>query len=146
TQWSLIKPKRVSSRGGARLTVSDDGSVLASGPNPATDTYTVELEAGRNSVTGILLEALPHSSLPAQGPGRSINGNIVLTDIRLSLQPVDGSRAPLPVKLTSAFAEFSQKGFPVTNAIDGDPKSGWAIHPQVGKSLTAFFGTEQRVA
>src|SRR5262249_51238801 len=36
--------------------------------------------------------------------------------------------------------------FPAANAIDADPKSGWAIDPQVGKAHTAIFEIEQPVA
>ena len=36
------------------------------------------------------------------------------------------SVASIPVKFASAFADFSQSGFPASNLIDADAKSGWA--------------------
>ncbi|HEX5105025.1 MAG TPA: DUF1549 domain-containing protein, partial [Pirellulaceae bacterium] len=141
-QWKTLALDAAVSKGGATLTRQDDNSVLASGENPATDTY--ELTAsGLEFVTGIRLEALPHETFTAKGPGRSSNGNIVLTDVRLMLQPMGGQ--PQPVKLKSASADFSQNDFPVANAIDESPDSGWAIHPEVGKAHAAVFELERRL-
>src|SRR5262249_27672220 len=40
----------------------------------------------------------------------------------------------------------SQKEFPVANAIDADPRSGWGIDPEAGKPHAAIFEIEQPVA
>jgi hypothetical protein len=137
--WALLDKVQARARGGAKLTQLEDGSLLASGPNPATDTYTVEGFTKPGRITAIRLEALPHASFTAKGPGRSVNGNIVLTDVRLAVGPADKGRPPVAVPLGSASADFSQKGYPVANAIDRDPRSGWAIHPEVGKPHSAVF-------
>jgi hypothetical protein len=142
-QWKPLVLESVVSKGGAALKQEDDKSVLASGENPATDSY--ELTAGGlEFVTGIRLEALPHDSLNAKGPGRSVNGNIVLTDVRLMLATPEGETRQ-PLKLKAASADFSQKDFPVANAIDDSPESGWAIHPEVGKPHSAVFELEKRL-
>ena len=49
--------------------------------------------------------------------------------------------APPELALSEATADFSQQGWPVSKAIDGDPsaQSGWAINPQFGKPHCAVF-------
>src|SRR4029079_9017343 len=47
------------------------------------------------------------------------------------------------VLLTDAFADFHQPAFLAKAAIDGYPRTGWAIHPQVGKDHTITFRTKQ---
>jgi hypothetical protein len=51
----------------------------------------------------------------------------VLSEITVTAQPKDGSAPAQAVKLMKAEADFSQEKFPVANAIDGNPKTGWAI-------------------
>src|SRR5207237_896561 len=77
-------------------------------------------------------------TLTARGPGRSQNGNLVLTNVRLLVAPAD-----TPIKFKSASADFSQKDFPVAQAIDADRQSGWAIYPEVGKPHHAIFQLEK---
>src|SRR5262245_52057492 len=129
-RWEVLEPHKLTSRGGATLRLQDDKSVLASGPNPATDTYTFEARTDLRKLTAIKLEALPHASLTENGPGRSVNGNIVMTDFRVQARP-EKAAAAVAVPITRATATFSQKDFPITNAIDKNPASGWAIHPEV---------------
>jgi hypothetical protein len=68
--WSILKPDIMTSARGATLTRLPDGSVLAGGLNPAVDTFTIEAISGLSGITGLRLEAIPHPSLPHQGPGR----------------------------------------------------------------------------
>src|SRR5262249_1930126 len=74
-------------------------------------------------------------SLIARGPGRSGNGNFVMTKIRLAVIPAGGKEKV--VKLQSASADFSQQDFSVASALEGKP--GWAIYPEVGKPHHAVF-------
>ena len=43
------------------------------------------------------------------------------------------------VKIESAMADFNQQGYGIETAIDAGPKSGWGIHPQVGRPHAAVF-------
>ncbi len=137
-EWTVLELKNFKAAGSATLTRLPDDSILATGDNPATETYTIEGVAKPKGVTAIRLEALTDESLPKSGPGRSANGNIVLTDVRVSL-------AGKQVKLKSASADFSQEGFPVANAIDADLKTGWAISPELGKPHSAVFQLDQPI-
>jgi hypothetical protein len=133
--WTPLEPTDLKSRGGATLTRLADQSIRAGGANPATETYTIVAPAALPTVTALRLEILPDEGLVAKGPGRSVNGNIVLTNVQVS--------GVQPVKLKNASADFSQQDFPVAHAIDDNPHSGWAIFPEIGKAHGAVFELAQ---
>ena len=142
-----MTPLNSDRRDGATLKKLDDKSLLASGTNPEVETYTVVARTDRKNITAFRLEVLPDASFTANGPGRSVNGNIVLTNVTLAAGPASESAAAAkPVRVKTASADFSQKDFPVANAIDADPKTGWAIHPEVGKPHAAIFEIENPIA
>jgi hypothetical protein len=134
--WTHLDPREFTSKGGAKLAKLDDKSIRATGTNPARETYTVTVKPEKAGATAFRLEVLPDDGLNARGPGRSDNGNIVLTEVQAS----EGGKT---VKLTSASADFSQDNFPASAAIDGKPNTGWAILPEVGKPHAAVFAFEQ---
>ncbi|HEY2839547.1 MAG TPA: PSD1 and planctomycete cytochrome C domain-containing protein [Pirellulales bacterium] len=143
--WSALSPESVTSAGGATLQKQEDGAILVTGANPATETYTFIAEASA-PITAIRLEALADDSLPVKGPGRSHNGNFVLTDVKLATTAGTADSKPQAVKLASAWADFSQEQFPIDQAIDKRKETGWAILPEVGKSHIAVFRSEQPLA
>ncbi len=112
---------------GVPLERLDDGSFRAGGTAPDRDTYTFVLDTPLTSVTRINLDALADDALPARGPGRTGHGNFVLSEIEITAAPRDGSAAPVRVAVAGATADFEQSGFPVRNAFDGKPDTGWAI-------------------
>jgi hypothetical protein len=151
--WRAVQPESVAAQGGATFTRLDDGSYLATGPNPAADVYTIMLggaaavgapPASEKPITGVRLEVLADDSLTARGPGRSNNGNFVLSRFGLALD--HGSNAMQAVKFKAAQADFSQKEYGVELAIDDKPETGWAIHPEISKPHTATFALEQPLA
>jgi len=111
-----------------------DGSWLAGGADPATESYVVTTKTALPEITGFRLDVLPDKSLPKSGPGRAAGGNFVLTGIKVEHVTA--------VPLGEASADFSQDKFPVKAAVDRYPKSGWAIVPQVGKEHSATFRTK----
>jgi len=125
-QWVAVTPTEVVSTGGATLTVQENGSVLASGKNPAKDVYEIEVPLSVNKLGGLRLEILPHESLPAKGPGRAGNGNFVLHKMEASLN--DQS-----ISWQGAIATHTQNGHSPQFVVDGKP-NGWAILPQTGKA------------
>ena len=125
--WTTVDPADIKATGGATWSKQSDRSLLASGPNPPTDVYTITLKPEMKEIRAVRVEALADPSLPAKGPGRSQNGNLVMTEAKLALGSV-------PVKLKAASADFSQDTFPAGNLIDGNPATGWAVYPQVGKA------------
>ncbi len=136
-EWTTLHPVDLKSSGGATLVQEDDGAILVSGANPATETYTVGATSDLKNITAIRVEALPDKE--RKFAGRSPNGNVVMTDVRLAV----GTK---PAKFKAASADFSQDGFPVANAVDADPKTGWALYPEVGKRHFAIFELERPIS
>jgi len=148
--WTVIKPDKVTSVNGATLTLKDDGSVLATGSQPATDTYTLSFKDLPTPITAIRLEALTDESLVKQGPGRASNGNFVLTEFSAELS----SEESVLVQLQNATATHEQASGPAGNTygkwaiastIDPAAKGknwGWAIMEKVGQPQTALFETK----
>ena len=50
----------------------------------------------------------------------------------------------MPLSFARATADFSQDGCAVASAIDGNPQTGWAIHPQVGKDHVGHLRDQGR--
>ena len=124
--WKFLEPTRLLSRGGSTLTKQSDGSVLATGTNPDTDVYEFDAKVA-GQVAAIRLEAIADDSTPTKGTGRADNGNFVLTHFKVDVASgADGAQRQ-PLTFAAAVADYSQANFPVTNAIDADVKSGWAV-------------------
>ena len=137
-QWTPLEPKDLKSAGGAQLAAEPGGAVFSSGPQPASDSYSVSAEVNVPQITGVKLELLPDDRLPAKGPGRHANGNPIVSEFRLNVTlKADGSQHEVVFRDPSA--TFSQKGWEVANAIDGKAETGWAISPQTGKPQAGVF-------
>jgi hypothetical protein len=137
--WSPLTIAAANSTGGATLTRQADESLAVSGASPVTDMYTLLGTTSLQGITALRIEALPDASLPSSGPGRAANGNFVLGNVRVTAAPLSDLSAGKPVTLQGGVADFSQEGYPVVNAIDGDAKSGWAVSTQAGKPHVAIF-------
>jgi hypothetical protein len=137
----------MTSAAGATLTRLPDGSVLASGLNPATDTYTVEAMTELEGITALRLEALTDPSLPRRGPGRySPSGNFHLDEVRLSAASPPGDAAP--VHLCRADADFwdPRPGFSgMSGTLDTDTSTFWSIWPRTGQPHCALFQTAEPI-
>ena len=131
--WTMPEQVSAQSLAGARFTHKDDGSLrLVIGEAADKDDFTIEFTSDLSSITALRLEAMPDTLSPEGGPGRGVNGNFVLNELEVF---VDDQ----PVKLTRATATFSQVGFTIEEAIDGQPSTGWAILPEVNETHHAVF-------
>jgi hypothetical protein len=144
--WTPLEAVTLKSQGGAELKSQPDGSILVTGMTPQTDTYAITFDTKLTDITGLRLEVLPDDSLPAKGPGRAANGNFVLNEFKIEYVKMGDDGKPAAIKLIRPQATFSQDTFPIGNAIDNNPKTGWAISPQFGKPQTAVFEFEKKVA
>ncbi len=131
-QWSALTFESLKSEASATLKKLDDHSVLASGDNPAKDSFELVLKTKLGGLTGIQLEALPDDSLVNKGPGRADNGNFVLSELKLFLNDK-------PVELSAIRADYVQPSFPPANAVDGRNDTGWAVANEFGKPHVALF-------
>lgn len=109
-----------------------DGSHLVSGKSARTDVYVLELASTDKPIVSLKLEALPDDSLPAKGPGRSKNGNFVLSEIILLHGKTLASAVEVPLHSTKA--DYVQNGFTAAQVFDGKPETGWAVKGAVGKA------------
>ena len=91
--WQTLNPLEMKSTGGATLTQQDDGSILASGENPAKDTYMISAKSSAIGITALRLETIPDAGLPAGGSGRSASGDFRLTRIAVTAQDADKEAA-----------------------------------------------------
>ena len=137
--WTVLDAKSAKARNGSTLTRQADQSVLASGANPASESYAIEGTVDLARVTGIKVEALPHAGPGGNVLGRSPNGNAVMTEIGLLVNKK-------PAAWKTAVADFSQSMFPVTDAIDGNSATGWATFPNVKSPNHAIFVTKEPLA
>lgn len=167
-QWTNLKADSMTSLGGAKLALRDDGAILVSETNPATDTYELIFSDLPPNVTAFRLDVLPDDSLPNKGPGRAGNGNFVLSEITIAVippaaEPEAGEPKPpnenktaveeTAVPLQNATATYEQTGVPGSNpykkwavesAIDKDVKGktwGWAVMEKTGQPNFAVFET-----
>jgi hypothetical protein len=144
--WTVLDVVDMKSEQKATLKKLADGSILATGTNPATDVFTVTALTTLKGITAIRLEVLPDASLPAQGPGRANNGNFVLAEFRVTSAPANEPQSKSrPVVLQRPQALFSQEGFPIQNAIDNNLATGWATSPRFGQPNAAAFEIKEPI-
>ena len=134
-EWIVLKPATGVSKQGATLKILEDGTVLAEGANPEKDAFELTFATPLAGVTALRLEVLSDDSLPAKGPGRASNGNFVLNEFTVAA-------AGKPLEWSAVTATHSQNDWPVANAADGKPETGWAILPQTGRANEAVFETK----
>ncbi len=121
-----------------------DGSYLFEGKLAETDAYTVTLEPKFalpiEALTGLRLDVLTDDSLPHKGPGRQPqNGNLTVTEMKVSAVTVAAPDKPVALKISRAVADFNQQDWGVEKSLDGNPGTGWGIHPQEGRSHAAVY-------
>ncbi len=139
TEWQPLKPEKLTSTKGPTLKGDKDSVVIASGKNPGTDTYIFESTTSLRELRGVRLEAIDDPD-PKKGPGRSTDGNFVLTRIALEIVTPDGKRQA--VTLLKPKADFSQKSFAVAASLEGKTTSGWAVSPKKNENHVAVYETK----
>ncbi len=139
THWHTLRPAEMHSST-PTLDLLGDDSVLASGDLTKSDTYDLTFHPDLRGVTAVMLEALPHDSLPKHGPGmiyyEGPAGDFFLSEIQCV---ADGHAQ----KFASAMQSYSAAGFEASHAIDGDPQTGWMITGGQGKPHYAVFRLAQ---
>src|SRR5439155_3662289 len=127
------------SSNGTVLTKQPDGSLLASGARPEKDTYVITADTDETQTTAVRLDVLTDDALPHKGPGRQDNGNLHLSEFRVTAAPASDPSAARPLTLKRPVADFDQQGWTAAMAIDGNPATAWGIYPEVGKPHQAVF-------
>jgi len=136
-RWEIVVPSAMSTTL-PKLTVQDDGSILGSGDVTKRDVYTLTFDppADGKTYTAIRLEALPHDSLPASGPGMAFyegrRGDFFLSELTIER---DGN----PVTMRDASASFGKISLgsgtaDAGNVIDGEGSTGWSTGGAEGQA------------
>lgn len=137
--WRPLQSASHASAGGWTLRSLEDGSVRVEGMGAETDTYTIEAPQPMEPITALRLELLPDELLPQRGPGRAINGNLHLSELRVWFRADDSLGEWTPVPVADAIADFNQVDWSIEKALDGQDGTAWGIHPQEGMPHEAVF-------
>ena len=136
-RWTVLDPARCESKNHVSFRFLDDGSVLAHGDNPNTDTYTAEFRTDLKRIAAIRIETLTDPSLPNNGPGRgeimSAGGDFLLSEIKASAAPGQTPDAFADVALERPTADFAASGRAPEQTLDGKLDTGWSINGGQGK-------------
>ena len=136
--WEPVVPARFETTGGEDFKIQTDGSVLLTGDVPQTVDHTFLFKPTANTITAIRVELLTDDAIPGKGPGRgdAKRPNVILSELTCDvLQGQEENKVPL----SNATADYSQPGWEVAKAIDGNRKTGWAIGGQFSKPHWATF-------
>jgi mono/diheme cytochrome c family protein len=134
--WVALNPSEIFADNGTTLTKLGDGSILATGANPDTETYTVVVKARLQGVTGVRLEALPHEKSPRGGPGRDIYGNFILNRFEVEAAPAGSPGETRRLKFKEAKADeyldayrgtSAPTNFTPANLLDETNEIGWGV-------------------
>lgn len=144
--WQRPGVVSAESTGGATLKIQDDGSVLASGANPARDEHVITLRTNDAELQMLLLEALADPSLPKGRVGRAVNGNAVLSGIEATAVSVADDSRKRAVRFVWAWADVEQANgdHRVVNILDSKSELGWAVdgHNVEGNRVAMLLAEE----
>jgi Protein of unknown function (DUF1549)/Planctomycete cytochrome C len=148
-RWTSVKPQAAQAESGASMTLQPDLSVLVSGANADQDeyqlTYRIDGRIDGQDSRLILLEALTDPSIPNDRVGRSENGNVVMTAVKVTARSVVDPTATKDVRLAWAWADVSQTDgdWDITNLL-AEGAIGWAVGGQhvPGGRLAMFLADE----
>jgi hypothetical protein len=140
--WKIIRPVSAKSANGAELKAYDDepltvtvyrggnliteeiktnGLVVAGGPNPDRETYTVVLKPGAGEWTALGVQVVQDESLPADRFSRG-GDRFVLSEVEAEIA---GQKQKFNLATTDGFGQQIENH--AMAAIDGDLKTGWGI-------------------
>jgi hypothetical protein len=126
---------------GSTMTVDrgpGNGLIVASGPNPDNETYTVTFKPGAGSWTALGLELVQDESLPGLRVARGAD-RVVITEIETE---VGGKR----VSFSGGISNLNNPApeYAAVAAFDGNPKTGWAETPytDVPRAMLSLRFTE----
>ena len=145
-QWAATSTIAAKASEGVTMTIEPDGSVRASGANPAKDVHTITLRTDAKDLRMLHLHAIGDVTKDGR-VGRAENGNVVLQAITVEIAKASEPNNKQPLALTWAWADVEQTDgdYRVVNALSKDDGLGWAVgaHTQKPGPRNALFLTEQ---
>ncbi len=145
--WRYQHPLTASSINGAKLTIYNDeavdsnfylrgslhserkrgdGVIVASGPNPDNETYVVTFKPGAGTWTALGIDVFQDETLPGNRVSRGAD-RFVLTEVdaEVANPAAPAQKLSFVLATTRGFGETPE--YPPMAAIDGNPKTGWAV-------------------
>ena len=119
--WIQQKPVTATTKNGAMLEIAKANLVVASGPNPDTETYTVTLKPDAGNYTSLGLEVVKDESLPGLEFARGAS-RFVVSEVEVE---VSGKAVPVEYASTNTMASAAE--LPAMAAIDGRAETGWGL-------------------
>lgn len=140
--WTFLKLESARTEHGAKLEIHNDtpveraytqggsnnservivpGIVVATGPNPDRETYTVTAKPGAGEWGAVGLELYNDLANPGNDFARG-SDRVAITEVEVSL---DGRRLPVVLATTDATQPVPEH--PAMAAIDGDPRTAWGL-------------------
>ena len=145
-RWRMASATEATSENGAELRILEDGSVLATGENPDADAHVIRYRLDGEDLDALLIEALPHDSLPAGGIGRAPNGNAILSGITAEAISVTDPTNRVPITFRWAWADHEQPDgdYRLVNALRPDDGRVWAAqsHEIPGRRALMFLADQ----
>jgi hypothetical protein len=142
--WRYQRPVSAQSANGAKLTIYNDvpvdgsyymgtslvadrrpgnGLIVASGPNPDNEIYTIAFKPGAGTWMALGVEVVQDDSLPGNRLARG-SDRVVVSEVEADMS----GRGKLAFALaTSSVTPNLAPEYPAMAAIDGDPKTGWGV-------------------
>ena len=145
--WTYQRPVAASSANGAILTIYNDepvdsnfylkgslssehkrgeGLIVASGPNPDNETYTVTLKPGNGAWTAVGIDVFQDESLPGSRFARGAD-RFVLTEVDAEISEPGSPTRKLPFVLATSGGIGERPENPAMAVLDGDPSTGWGV-------------------
>jgi hypothetical protein len=122
--YAVLKPSRLHASGRSQLRLLGNGVVLSDGADRENEEYRIEIETPWQGLTALRLEALPHESLPATGPGWAPAGRFSLSQFRARLESIEGSHPPIDVRLTAVGEPGNEM---IGRLVDGSDQTTWSV-------------------
>ncbi|MFN7993195.1 MAG: DUF1553 domain-containing protein [Bryobacteraceae bacterium] len=145
--WSYQRPVSATSDNGAKLTIYNDelvdsnfsgngslnserkrgeGLVVASGPNPDNETYTVTIKPGEGTWTELGVDVFQDETLPGCRFARGAD-RFVLTEVEAELSESGAKSRRLEFVLATSAGQGEREVNPPMAAIDGNAQTGWGV-------------------
>src|SRR5262245_40704804 len=132
-QWIVLTDTEAAGTSGIKFERLLDHSFIARGDNPPQNVYYLKAKTDLKNITGFRLELLTDHTLPRGGPGRSPNGNMLLSEFTVEAAPLNQPNQIEKITLVEATSDFSTEDAPIKLAIDGNSKTSW--NPDAGPGL-----------
>jgi hypothetical protein len=135
----------ISGPDGVKFRRLEDASYLVEGTETDEAVYSIVAQTDLKQVTGFQIEALDDPSLPDGGPGRGEEGGFALSEFKVVASSTEDFQNTTSVLFTAALSDDSDERKNISQAFDGDKKTGWSVSKPSGKSRTVVLIARQPI-